>query len=198
MALLLIITLGVTSAPTKAILASALLPGLGELTMKKKNKAKTFLFAEASIWFLYGSMTLYARKYRTASRSYAAHYAHANINNDSEEYFDLVERYQSADLYNEYVLRDAIDLFPGDYEKQQEYLKEHGIFGDDKWCWDSNDERLHYWYLRRTMRDALRKVSYATGLLIANRIISMIDVAIFTRVEVDCPDGKGIGLKIRF
>jgi hypothetical protein len=197
MAIFLIIAISVTPTRPKAMLASALLPGMGEMMMGKRDKAKAFFIAEAAIWFLYGSMTIYARKYRTASRTYAAHHANANIKND-EEYFDLVERYHSADLYNEYVLRDAIDLFPGDYERQQEYLRENGFFGEDKWRWESTDKRLHYWYLRRTMRDALRKVSYATGLLIVNRIISMIDIALFTRIEVDGQGGKGVGLKFKF
>jgi len=188
--------IGVVPLKTRAILTSAILPGGGHL-MLKKDRAKAFLLAEAGIWFLYGSMTLYANKYRKISRSYAARHAHANLDND-EEYFDLVERYQSADLYNEYVLRDAIDLYPGDYEKQQEFLRRNGIFGEDKWCWESTDERLHYWYLRRTMRDALKKVSFATGLLIANRILAIIDIAIFHRVELDPQEGKGIGIKIRF
>jgi len=196
MGLLLIFVLGAVPMQTKAIFASALLPGSGELLLGKE-KGKVFLLAEAGIWFIWGSMTIYAHKYRSSSHSYAARYAHANINND-EDYFDLVERYQSADLYNEYVLRDAIDLYPGDYEKQQEFLKANGVFGDDKWRWESTDERLHYWYLRRTMRDAMKKVSYCTGMLLANRILSMIDVALFTRIELDSNQGKGIGIKFKF
>lgn len=197
MSILLILTINAVSMQTKAIFSSAVLPGAGEL-MLGKDKGKAFLIAEAGIWFVWGSMTVFAHKYRTASHSYAASNAHANINNTDEDYYDLVERYQSADLYNEYVLRDAMDLYPGDYEKQQEFLKENGVFGADQWRWDSTDDRLHYWYLRRTMRDAFKKVSYCTGLFLANRILSMIDVALFTRIEIDPNNGEGIGINFKF
>ncbi|MCX7995770.1 MAG: hypothetical protein N3A65_08395 [candidate division WOR-3 bacterium] len=170
------------------VLASAIVPGWGEWILKKKNEARTFFIIEGTLWISYYSFNYFGHKLEKSSRIFAFEHAGANPLRSDMEYFDNLEDYNSSDEYNLLVERDASWYYPDDPVKQQEYIKENGYFGEDAWEWDTLANRNFYWQRRKSARENLRRASFMTGFMIINRIVSVINVAVFK-------EEKGFGLE---
>ena len=182
------------------IFASAVVPGLGELIQGQKSKARTFFVIEGSIWLTYLGFNYSAHKIDQSARAFAIDHSNANPAQRDEEYFDALEDYLSSDDHNLEVERNASYLYPGDLQRQQEYIQEHGYFGTDTWEWDTLSNLGDYWRRRKDARENLRRASFMPGFAIINRIISIIDVIVFSeekRIGFDTRPGK-IGLYYKF
>ncbi len=162
---------------------SAIMPGWGELTLQKKDKAEVFFLIEGGLWLLYGSFNYYGRRTNLNAHSYAVKRASANPSRKDEDYLNSVEDFMNSDEYNEFIEREASTLYPDDLIRQQEYIQHNGYFGVDAWAWSSRDDLLIYWEKRKSAREAIRNASFCIGLTLLNRISSIIDVAFFTPRE---------------
>jgi hypothetical protein len=182
------------------IFASALVPGLGELIQGQKTKANTFFVVEGSIWFTYLGFNYFGHKMDQSARAFAIDHADANPARRDDKYFDALEDYLSSDNYNLEVERNASYYYPDDPKKQQEYIQENSYFGDDVWQWDTLTSRTTFWERRRGARENLRRASFMPGFAIINRIVSIIDVVVFTKEEhfgIDTRPGR-IGIYYKF
>ena len=114
--------------------------------------------------------------------------------------FDAMEDYLSSDDYNLAVERDASWYYPDNLQKQAEYIKENGYFGDDAWEWDTLMNKTYYWKRRKSAREWKRRAQFMPGFAIINRIISVIDVVVFSKEEnfgLDTRPGR-VGFYYRF
>jgi len=182
------------------ILASAIIPGWGELILQKKNEARTFFIIEGSLWFSYYTFNWFGHKLESSSKIYAFEHAGANPLRNDQEYFDNLEDYNSSDDYNLIVERDASLYYPNDPVRQQEYIQKYGYFGDDQWEWDTLTNWNIYWRRRKIARENLRRASFMTGFMLINRIVSVLNVAVFKQesgLGLEVEPGK-IGLSYRF
>jgi hypothetical protein len=182
------------------VLASAIMPGLGELIQGEKTKAHTFFVVEGSIWLSYFGFNYFGHKIDQSARAYAVEHADANPLRSDEDYFNAVEDYLSASAHNLEVERNASLLYPDDPVSQQEYIEEFGYFGTDAWEWDTITSRTYYWNRRKDARENLRRAGFMPGFAVINRIISIIDVLVFSeqdRVRLDSRPGK-IGVYFKF
>ncbi|UCC11909.1 MAG: hypothetical protein JSW02_11280 [candidate division WOR-3 bacterium] len=182
------------------VLASAIMPGLGELIQGEKTKAHTFFVVEGSIWLSYFGFNYFGHKIDQSARAYAVEHAGANQLRSDEEYYNAVEDYLSASAHNLEVERNASLLYPDDPVSQQEYIEEFGYFGDDVWEWDTLTSRTYYWNRRKDARENLRRAGFMPGFAVINRIISIIDVLVFSeqdRIRFDSRPGK-IGVYFKF
>ncbi|MEO0185001.1 MAG: hypothetical protein ABIL22_00690 [candidate division WOR-3 bacterium] len=182
------------------ILASAIMPGWGELILQRKNEARTFFIIEGSLWFSYSTLKWSGHKLENSSRIFAFEHAGANPLRDDVEYFDNLEDYNSSDDYNLLVEHDASLYYPNDPQRQQEYIQEHGYFGEDQWEWDTLTNRNFYWQRRKSARENLRRASFMTGFMIINRVVSVINVAVFkqeSNLGLEAEPGK-IGITYKF
>lgn len=190
--------------------ASVILPGTGEWIMGDRRKAEVFFWIDGALWLTYGGFTYYGRSKLNESKLFARRYAGASLS-ESDKYYDYLEKYDNSDEYNEDVLREARWKFPdsmeGAVEKRKEYLEKHGYFGKDSWNWEPDSARLwNYHKIRTSAREALQRASFTLGALVANRIISLIDCALFTEDKrlsksmgfVPTPDRPGMKLVFRF
>jgi len=161
------------------IIASAIMPGWGEWILHKKNEARVFFIVEGSFWVSYYTFNYFGHKFESSSRVFAYEHAGANPLRRDQEYYDNLEDFNSSDEYNLLVERDASLYYPDDPVKQQEYIKEHCYFGEDQWRWDTLTSRNLYWQKRKTARENFRRATFMTGFMIINRIVSVINVAVF-------------------
>ena len=182
------------------IFASAVVPGLGELIQGEKSKARTFMILEGSIWLTYLGFNYFGNKMDKSARAFAIEHSGANPANNDDRYFDAVEDYLSAEQYNLEVERNASLYYPDDPAMQQQYIEENGYFGDDAWEWDTVTNRTAFWEKRKSARENLRRASFMPGFAIINRIVSIIDVVVFSeedKIHFDTEPGR-IGIQYRF
>jgi len=182
------------------IIASAILPGWGESLTGRRTEARVFFIIEGSLWSSYAGFNYFGHKTMFSSQAFAADRADANPRQDDEDYYDIVEDFDSSDDYNLKVERDASYYYPNDPLQQQEYIAENGYFGNDTWNWDTLSSRLQYWERRKAGREDMRRASFVSGFLIIDRIVSVINVAVFTKtpnIELDSEPGK-IGIYYKF
>jgi hypothetical protein len=189
-----------------AILASAVLPGSGQLMLGARNRGEALLWLDGSIWALWSGLSWYAGSREHDARLFAGREAGADIATNEAVYYKALERYDNSDQYNEDVRREARDLYPDDPSSQHTYYESHGYFGSSAWDWSSDSARYDYWRTRRSGRAAALKAQFTVGALLLNRIGSIIDCAflareagITSRVEFrPTEDEPGIELCYRF
>lgn len=182
------------------IIASAIMPGWGELILQRKNEARTFFIFEGSLWLSYYTFNHFGHKLEQSSRIYAFEHAGANPLRDDQEYFDNIEDYISSDIYNLFVERDASIYYPDDPVKQEEYIQKYGYFGEDQWEWDTLTSQTTYWQKRKSARENLRRASFMTGFMLINRFVSVLNVVVFkqdSKLGLDAEPGK-IGISYKF
>lgn len=171
----------------KAIIASILLPGTGELILGDKIKSKIFYGVEGIIWLGYAGFQWYGSSRNNDAKLFAKFYAGADLAQKKDDYFRILERYDNSDEYNNDILREARELYPeslaNSAEKQREYLQKYGYFGEAEWDWNSDSSRILYWEKRKVARVALQRAGFFLAGALVNRLISMIDCAFFTPVK---------------
>jgi hypothetical protein len=188
----------------KAILASALAPGWGQITLKNNLKGEIMLWTDGALWLFYGGYSWYGNSRNHDAKNFASIYADANTKIKNDEYFRALERYNSSDVYNEDIRREARERFPDDPAAQNSYLLQNGYFGDSAWIWQTDSFRFTYWNKRKSARSAFTKAGFLLGGALLNRLVSMIDCAFFTPDKrnkigfVPNFDEPGIGLIYRF
>jgi hypothetical protein len=182
------------------IFASAVVPGLGEMIQGEKSKARTFIILEGSLWISYLGFNYFGKKMDRSARAFAVDHSGANPANHDDRYYDAVEDYLSSEEHNLEVERNASLYYPDNPDLQQQYIEENGYFGEDAWEWDTITNRTAFWEKRKAARENLRRASFMPGFAIINRIVSIIDVVVFSeedKIHFDTEPGR-IGIKYRF
>ena len=182
------------------VMASALVPGLGQMIQGDRARAQTFFIVEGAVWLSYFGFNYWGDRVDGSARVYAISHADANAARRDEEYFDDLETYFSSAEYNLMVERYASYFFPNDPTMQEDYIEANSYFGEDEWQWDELASRSRYWEQRRQAREHWRRASFMPGFAIINRVVSVVDVLLFSRQERFGFDTQGnrIGLYYRF
>ncbi|MGB7053986.1 MAG: hypothetical protein WBE28_01540 [bacterium] len=182
------------------VMASILVPGLGQLIQGDRSKAQVFFVVEGTIWVSYFGFNYWGKRVDASARAFAIDHSGGNPARRDDAYFDAIEDYLSSNEHNLVVERQASLYYPNDPELQQEYIAANSYFGEDEWMWDSIGSRSHYWEKRRESREHERRASFMPGFSIINRIVSVVDVLLFTKVEkfgLDAGEGR-IGFYYKF
>jgi len=177
--LLLTLSCGLFAQPRGLMfLGSLAVPGLAQVS-QGRSYGFAMLASEAAI---IGGMMYANNEEKLAQREayeFALKYAHIQPGAYSQVYFRDLSRFNSggfeADGYNTKILKQAMELYPDDPDKQQEYLSEHAYPEELYWLWDSTAQRAAYSKIRiraSKMRDYSKA---AVGVLIVNHIVSGID-----------------------
>ncbi|MFQ5905494.1 MAG: hypothetical protein ACE5JA_02885 [bacterium] len=188
---------GADKSPPLALFLSAALPGAGEYYMGSTGRSKAFFGIELATWASYLAFTYHGRRVRDRYKLFAAANASADMNIDSEEYWNAIEWNATNEDHNERVREDARALYPGDFDRQQEYIREHIYTGRLSWSWKDGGATEEFRRLRRESRDAFQYAIYSTGFALLNRLVSLMDVILITRSgEKKPPTGKRVQLII--
>ncbi len=181
-------------------MASILVPGLGQMIKGDNSKAQAFFVVEGAIWVSYFGFNHWGNRIDASARAFAIDHSGANPARRDDEYFDALEDYLSSNEHNLVVERQASLFYPNDPALQQEYIEAHSYFGEDEWEWDGLDNRSQYWDKRREAREHERRASFMPGFAIINRIVSVVDVLLFTKQQkfgLETSQGR-IGLYYKF
>jgi len=164
----------------KAMLYSAMIPGLGEMYSQNYSKGAIFLAAESAIIFSYFRMKSERDWAINSYKQYACSVVGVPKDMD-DSYYQLIQNYMSSEEYNDVILRDARNYFliyNTDPEGYEAYLEANLIPEENSWHWDSNREWSKFIKLRVKKQDYEIYSNFAFAAAILNRVVSIIDSAL--------------------
>jgi hypothetical protein len=163
-----------------AMLYSLILPGLGQQYLGHSGRAKVFYVAEGVIWTSFAVFRIQGDHRQDLYKEFAEVHAGAK-ERDDDEYYRTIGNFVSSDgpfSANEEVRRQARALYPDDRDAQDQYFEDHAYTGDDAWEWESEDAQGRFGEMRTSSLDAYHRSELAVGLLVANRLVSVLDVGL--------------------
>jgi len=168
----------------KAALYSAFVPGLGEYYSGHKTKAKYFFAVEALSWIGYISFRTYGNWKKDDMVKFAADYADASLEGTDDWFEDMVGFYDNTEEYNK---RGRVD------DPDRPYFPDAGV---THWSWDNAGDQETYRLFKNSYRDNYRRADFMIGLMIVNRIVSVIDAVrdvkrLQREVDADVLSGSG-------
>jgi hypothetical protein len=170
-----------TVNPRKAMLYSLLIPGLGQQVIGREERARVFYGVEAAIWTSFVAFRLQGDGRRDRYIDFAEFNAAVSSGGKDDTYWRTIAQYERSDpgpfSANELVRRQARALYPGDLDRQKEYISENSYLGDDAWDWQNADNLARYRQLRSRSIDSYDRAEFSIAMAIAHRIVSMIDAA---------------------
>jgi TM2 domain-containing membrane protein YozV len=163
-----------------AMLYSFLLPGLGEQYLGHTGRAKVFFVLEGITWTSFAVFRIQGSHREDLYKEFAEVHAGPSQRND-DEFYRTIGNFIASDgpfSANEQVRRIARSRFPNDREAQDQFFADNAYTGDDAWSWESEDRLDAYKGLRTSSLDAFHRSELAVGVMVANRLLSVIDVGI--------------------
>jgi hypothetical protein len=168
-------------SPRKAMLYSLLLPGLGQQAAGRDERARVFYAIEAGIWTSFAIFQIQGHNQEERFIEYAEMTAGVEPDDKDDDYWREIANFERSDpgpgSANELVRRQARALYPGDKEKQDQYVQDNGYFGADAWDWQNADNLARYADLRSKSLDSYDKAQISIFAALANRLVSVIDAA---------------------
>ena len=171
-----------TKSVPLAALMSATVPGAGQIYLGQKTKAGVFLAADLITIFSLYRFNLEQDIAVNNYKQYALVNAGLRMGVDKDVYI-YASKYRSATEYNlametfykNYLLIDYITQ-----EEFNEYVLRDRLGPEDWWEWQSDAQFKKYRSIRQQKQEFEQYASLAVGILIVNRIISVVDAAITT------------------
>jgi len=153
----------------RAVLYSALLPGLGQYYNGQHKKARYFVAAELVTWVAWGGFRMYGSYKKDDYIEYGNIHAQAQLEGKSDEFLDWVGFYYDINQYN-------AEGRVGDRDRP--YLADTP---ENHWYWQTASEQELYRDLKNMSRESYRRAKFMVGVALLNRVISAIDAAIDAR-----------------
>jgi hypothetical protein len=173
-----------TYSPAREGAWSFLLPGLGQYRMGRKSRAYVYFTLEGAGWIMLGTQLYRADSKEDAYHEYAEAYAGVNGTGYDQSYYENVGRWVSSDGpggYNEYVRREARDLYYPDQAAMDTYYFDNYVTSEMAWRWTSTDAQHNFNTLRGDSEDAKRYALYSAFYLFALRVVSSVDAVYIAR-----------------
>jgi hypothetical protein len=167
----------------KAALFSVVVPGSGQLYLKKSTKAGVFFSTELAFLFSYFRFRS-ERDWKINSYQTYAENIISLEKNSSEFFYKRVQTYFSSEEYNDAVrkyARDVYLIFNSDTESYHEFLEDNLLTEEESWHWQTESNWNKYKTMRREKQDYEIYTNFAVGALILNRVVSVIDAALTTK-----------------
>lgn len=167
-----------TKSPLKAALFSAILPGAGEFYARNNSSAFISLSAEAVLWLGYFGFQQHAEWAERDYKKYAYAYSGTGIRDGSEQYYTDLQHFFSSDQYNNNVYlyaRDwGLEYYGWSTEEYNEFIDTYLYTGEEEWNWGAEEIWHRYGKLRREENKYEIRAQMTIGIMIANRVVSMI------------------------
>lgn len=167
----------------RAAVLSALLPGAGEYYAGKKEKAAFFMAAELGFWAGYFLINQEKDQKIDSYKKLASVYGGIEGGIDATKYSRMQE-FISSDEYNrqmEQYYRNAYLVYLNDYESYIAAVEANKIQDGEGWQWDSTKHFYKYNDQRKDKQDLEMYVQLVSGILIANRVVSIVDAVVSAR-----------------
>lgn len=169
-------------SPLKAVAASLLIPGLGQLATGHKGRAKLFMAAEAAILVCFVTFQVHGHVEKNRYIDYAELFAGvADAGGKEDWYYRNLGQYHSSADYVESIARTARAMYGDDLEQRNAYIARHRPPADDVWNWRSEADRRDFREQRKDSRNSFRRSDQMLGLALLNRVLSAVDAARLAR-----------------
>jgi hypothetical protein len=154
---------------TLAVLASIVLPGMGELYAGRFDAGKYPLMVEGALWVGLVGVNSYGTWIQNDARTFAAQHAGVNGAGKDDQFYVNIENYSTLDEYNnaQLVQYNFNAVYPNTAEWQ--------------WSWDADANRSAYRQERIHSDEMHNAVAFFVIGMVANRIWSAIEAALFVR-----------------
>jgi hypothetical protein len=152
--------------------------------MGRKSRAYVYFTLEGAGWIMLGTQLYRADSKEDAYHEYAEAYAGVNGTGYDQSYYENVGRWVSSDGpggYNEYVRREARDLYYPDQAAMDTYYFDNYVTSEMAWRWTSTDAQHNFNTLRGDSEDAERYALYSAFYLFALRVVSSVDAVYIAR-----------------
>lgn len=167
--------------PTKAVLWSLLIPGLGDWKMGNHNRATVFFGVEAVIWISFATFEVQGGDLESEYKSLAVTFAGVTSTDHSDEFYATIRDYNDSDEYELDVKNEGrFEVFNGvpldeiGSEYLDRYFTDNRVADYEPWIWQSTDRRLQYSEVRSASKTAYRRADYMIAAAAANRVVSAI------------------------
>jgi len=163
---------------------SLLVPGLAQHRMGHGLRASVYFALEGVSWLAIGGFLYQGHNEENAFKEYAVAFAGVEGTDLSDDYYDLIGGYTSSDGpggYNEYLLREARDLYYPDLDAMEEYYESNLITGDESWKWRTERALELYNDMRHRSDTAYRRALYSFVFAMTMRIVSTADAVRLAR-----------------
>ncbi len=150
----------------RAVLLSAIMPGLGQAYTGSYQRAGVFLGAELAIMITYFDLNNAEDDAYRNMQIYAEVHAGIDRGQSAKMYLDM-QRYYSSDDYNARFTGYSYGYNPDDYINLYS--------GDKVWRWDSKESHSRYYTLRQNKQKLQAHAKLAFGAAVLNRLVSIID-----------------------
>lgn len=167
---------GAPLSPSKAVLYSLLLPGLGDWKMGNRNRAATFFAVEGVIWASFVAFEVQGHNLEDDYQNLAVQFAGVTSTGHSDEFYATIRDYDTAEEYEAVVKTDGRFTPPYDIgsEAMDQYFIDNRVADYEPWLWESTDRRIQYSEVRSASKTAYRRADYMIAAAAANRVVSAV------------------------
>jgi hypothetical protein len=142
-----------------AVVASLLVPGMGELYAGSFETGKYHLIAEGGLWLTYAGFRIHANSLQQDAQTFAVQHAGANFDNKDDQYPVNIGNFINTDEYNLTRLRN----------RESDFLYSGSQYS---WQWDSDANRTQFKDLRIRSGEVKNNSKFVIAAVIVNHLLS--------------------------
>jgi hypothetical protein len=178
---------GAPISPTKAVLYSLLLPGLGDYQLGNKGRASAFFAVEGAIWIAFGVFQVQGSQREEDYEELAMRFAGVSRTGHSDEFYATVREYANSEDYEAVVKLEGRNVLAEpdcntcplrldriNAEALEQYFTDNRIEDYEPWQWSSHERQLQYSEVRSSSKTSYRRADYMFAAAAANRIVSAV------------------------
>ncbi|MCD8478939.1 MAG: hypothetical protein LRZ88_01075 [Candidatus Cloacimonetes bacterium] len=184
---------------------SALVPGSAELALGKTNRGIVLLASDIVAVSAYLKTSYDMDIQSKAYKKYAQHYAGVDPTMPQNHYQVVQEYFSSVDFnkFQEMMARNYFVIYLNDVEAFQNYMAVNTYEGIEAWQWQSSMHWDTYKDMRRKHQRTKINHTLALGIMLLNRAVSVLDIAIINtdgrlHASPHGPDGVLLGYELNF
>jgi hypothetical protein len=170
-------------SPTKAVLYSLLLPGLGDYQLGNKGRATAFFAAEGVIWISYATFEVQGHQRQDDYEQLAVQFAGVSRTGHSDDFYARVREFDNSDQYEadvkntgrqELYKASGYNLESINPDALENYFVANRVSDYEPWTWQSLDKRIQYSETRSSSKTSYRRADYMLAAAVANRLVSAV------------------------
>jgi hypothetical protein len=144
-----------------AVVASLLVPGMGELYAGSFETGKYNLIAEGGLWLTYGGFLMHSNWLLQDAQTFASQHADANFANKDVQYSVNIGNFNTTSEYNDAKNRNR------EYDLVYQPARL-----DYQWNWDTDANRLRFKDMRIQSGDVKNNAKFVIGAIAVNHLLS--------------------------
>jgi hypothetical protein len=144
-----------------AVVASLLVPGMGELYAGSFETGKYHLIAESGLWLTYSGFRMHSNWLLQDAQTFAKNHAGADFSNKDDQYSVNIGNFNTTEEYNDTKGRNreySLIYLPAQTEYQ--------------WNWDTDANRLKFKDMRIHSSEVKNNSKFIIGAIVVNHILS--------------------------